>query len=99
MKLKDYIYKYYRNNQRAFADAIKRSPQMVTHYIKQGYEVVGGRLIDVKLEIPGEHESEFDRGVAAMCCYIFDNGEAIPGEELQRIELKVIANNKKEFAK
>jgi len=96
MELKDYIYKHYRNNQRAFADAIKRSPQMVAHYIKQGYEVIGGRLIDVKLDIPGDHISEFDRGVAAMCCYILDNGEAIPEEELQQIGSKVIANNEKE---
>ena len=48
MDLKEYIDKHYKNNQRA----IGRSPQMVTHYIRQGYEVDSGRLIDVKLLLP-----------------------------------------------
>jgi len=52
MKLKDYIYKYYRNSQKDFAVAIGRSPQMVAHYIKQGYVVEGGDLIEVKLTLP-----------------------------------------------
>ena len=52
MELKEYIYKHYRNSQRAFALSIGRSPQMVAHYIKQGYIVEGGRLIEVKLELP-----------------------------------------------
>ena len=52
MKLEDYIYKHYRNSKTAFANAIGRSPQMVAHYIKQGYIVDNGRLIEVKINLP-----------------------------------------------
>ena len=52
MDLDDYIYKYYRNNKTAFAAVIGRSPQLVGHYVKQGYKVVNGLLVDVKLELP-----------------------------------------------
>jgi len=53
MTLKDYIYKHYRNSQKDFAEAIGRSPQMVTHYIKQDYRVIDGKLVDIKIELPG----------------------------------------------
>ncbi len=52
MNLEDYIYTHYRNNKTAFANAIGRSPQMVAHYIKQGYTVDNGRLIEVKITLP-----------------------------------------------
>ena len=52
MNLKDYIYSNYRNSQKDFADAIGRSPQLVAHYIKQGYQVINGQLVDVKMDLP-----------------------------------------------
>lgn len=96
MKLKDYIYKHYRNSQKDFANSIGRSPQLVAHYIKQGYQVMNGQLVDVKLTMPEGKESEFDQGVAAVCSYIINNGEAIPEEDILQIGSKVITNNDKE---
>ena len=52
MELRDYIYKHYRNSQVAFAEDIGRSPQMVAHYIKQGYKVINGDLVDIKFKLP-----------------------------------------------
>lgn len=56
MSLKDYIYKNYRNSQKDFANAIGRSPQLVAHYIKQGYQVINDQLVDVKLNLPAVKE-------------------------------------------
>ena len=50
MLLKDYIYKHYRNSQKRFAYSVGKSPQLISYYIKQGYQVIDGDLVDIKIK-------------------------------------------------